>query len=116
MVDPDGGPLDNAPAEAGGVFAGRATNREWTHQAAQPSGGIAKALELSRQRTTDAGLAGQGALGTAFLGPSPDGSGFAVFAAVTGDGAVVQIHVQDGVDGLAPPGTVAPARRRTIPA
>lgn len=49
---------------------------------------------------------GHGAYGTALLGPSPDGSGFAVFAVVTGDGAVVQAHVQDGIDGLAPAGTI----------
>ena len=30
-----------------------------------------------------------------------------MFAAVNGNGAVVQIHVQDGVDGLAGPGTIA---------
>ena len=33
-----------------------------------------------------------------------------MFAAVTADGAVVQIHVQDGVDGLAAPGTVSAGR------
>ena len=30
-----------------------------------------------------------------------------MFAVVTGDGAIVQAHVQDGVDGLAPAGTIA---------
>ena len=30
VVDPDGAPLANAPSrEAGGVFVGRLTNREW---------------------------------------------------------------------------------------
>ncbi len=106
VVDPDGAPLDNAPnAEAGGVFAGSLTNREWVPKA-QPSGWIAKLLNYRASGQLTPGALREGALGTAFLGPSPDGSGFAVFAAVTGDGAVAQIHVQDGVDGLAAPGTV----------
>jgi hypothetical protein len=116
VVDPDGAPLANAPSgEAGGVFVGDVTNREWTPRA-YDSGLIARTLNgffarpLNYKATgqlTPGALAG-GVFGTAFLGPSPDGTGLAVFAAVTGDGAVAQIHVQDGVDGLAPPGTVAP--------
>jgi len=106
VVDPDGAPLDNAPsAEAGGVFAGSLTNREWA-----PRGGHLGWIERWRAGRPSAqltpGALAQGALGTAFLGPSPDGSGLAVFAAVTADGAVVQIHVRDGVDGLAAAGTV----------
>ena len=31
-----------------------------------------------------------------------------MFAVATADGALVQVHVEDGVDGLAPPGTIAP--------
>ena len=89
VLDPNGRPLDNAPSsEAGGVFAAGLTNR------------------AGKQFT--AGDLMQGALGTAFLGASPDSSGFAVFAVVKADGSVVQIHVQDGVDGLAPPSTVSP--------
>ena len=47
-------------------------------------------------------------MGTAFLGPSPDGSCKAVFAVVTADGAIVQEHTLKGLDGLAPRGTVHP--------
>ncbi|WP_292396621.1 di-heme oxidoredictase family protein [Mesorhizobium sp.] len=107
VVDPDGGPLANAPSrEAGGVFAGRHTDREQTPKA-QPSGWLGKLLNYQASGQLTPGGMQTGALGTAFLGPSPDGSGFAVFAAVTADGGVVQIHVQDGVDGLAGPGTVS---------
>ncbi|MCF6101991.1 di-heme oxidoredictase family protein [Mesorhizobium muleiense] len=107
VVDPDGAPLANAPSrEAGGVFAGRHTDREQAPKA-QPSGWLGKLLNYQASGQLTSGGMQTGALGTAFLGPSPDGSGFAVFAAVTADGGVVQIHVQDGVDGLAGPGTVS---------
>ncbi|WP_245458097.1 di-heme oxidoredictase family protein [Mesorhizobium sp. M6A.T.Cr.TU.016.01.1.1] len=107
VVDPDGAPLANAPSrEAGGVFAGRHTDRENTPKA-QPSGWLGKLMNYQASGQLTSGGMQTGALGTAFLGPSPDGSGFAVFAAVTADGSVVQIHVQDGVDGLAGPGTVS---------
>ena len=49
-----------------------------------------------------------GAVGTALLGPSPDGTCKAVFAVVTADGAIVQEHTLYGLDGLAPAGTVRP--------
>jgi hypothetical protein len=108
VVDPSGRPLDHAPSDTGGgVFAGRATDREWIPKA-QPSSWIGKALNYRPSPQLTPGSLMRGALGTAFLGPSPDGSGFAVFAVVTSDGAVVQVHVQDGVDGLAAPGTVGP--------
>jgi hypothetical protein len=85
VTDPDGRPLAGAPSKlAGGVFAGRHTNRV---PAAIP-GAIT------------------GSLGTALLGKAPDGSGRAVFAAVNADGSIVQIHVEKGVDGLAPEGTI----------
>ncbi|WP_254018708.1 di-heme oxidoredictase family protein [Mesorhizobium escarrei] len=107
VIDPDGAPLANAPSrEAGGVFAGRHTDREQAPKA-QPSGWLSKLLNYQASGQLTSGGMQTGALGTAFLGPSPDGSGFAVFAAVTADGGVVQIHVQDGVDGLAGPGTVS---------
>ncbi|RWK56590.1 MAG: hypothetical protein EOR48_05665 [Mesorhizobium sp.] len=110
VVDPDGAPLANAPSrEAGGVFAGRHTDREQTPKA-QPSGWLGKLLNYRASGQLTSGGMQTGALGTAFLGPSPDGSGFAVFAAVTADGGVVQIHVQDGVDGLAGPDTVSAGR------
>jgi len=47
-------------------------------------------------------------VGTAFLGPSPDGTCKAVFAVVTADGAIVQEHTLKGLDGLAHAGTVRP--------
>jgi hypothetical protein len=50
-------------------------------------------------------------VGTALLGASPDATGRAVFAVATADGAIAQVHVQDGVDGLAPAGTLAPLPR-----
>jgi hypothetical protein len=89
VLDPNGRPLDNAPSDAaGGVFASALTNR-------------------SEGQFTTGNLSG-GAMGTAFMGPSPDASNFAVFAVVNADGSVAQVHVQDGVDGLAPPRTVTP--------
>lgn len=90
IVDPDGRPLNGAPSKvAGGIFAGAATNR---------------ARQLAPGAITT------GALATALLGKSPDGSGRAVFAVLDADGALVQVHVEKGVDGLAPPGTVSPSR------
>ncbi len=87
VLDPNGVPLAGAPDPlAGGVFAGDLTNRN----AASTHGIVA------------------GALGTAIITKSPDGSGRAVFAAALADGSVVQVHVQKGVDGLAPPGTFTP--------
>jgi hypothetical protein len=47
-------------------------------------------------------------VGTAFLGPSPDGSCKAVFSVVTADGAIVQEHTVKGLDGLAAAGTIQP--------
>src|SRR5262249_25131612 len=47
-----------------------------------------------------------GAVGTALLGPSLDGTCKAVFAVVTADGAIVQEHTLKGLDGLAPAGPV----------
>jgi hypothetical protein len=55
-----------------------------------------------------AGALSTGAIGTALLGHSPDGSTKAVFAVVTANGAVLQAHTQKGVDGLAPSGSVQP--------
>ena len=49
-----------------------------------------------------------GAVGTALLGPSPDGTCKAVFAVVAADGAIVQEHTLKGLDGIAPAGTVQP--------
>ncbi len=94
VIDPDGRPLADAPSErAGGVFAGSITDR-------------------GPQRLR--GSLRAGALGNALLGASPDASGRAVFAVATADGALAQIHVEDGVDGLAPPGTIAPLKGRRV--
>ena len=49
-----------------------------------------------------------GAVGTALLGPSMDGTCRAVFSVVTADGAIVQEHTAKGLDGIAPAGTVMP--------
>jgi hypothetical protein len=54
------------------------------------------------------GALNAGAVGTALLGRSPDGSQKAVFAVVCADGSIVQEHTLKGLDGLAPPGTVSP--------
>jgi hypothetical protein len=107
VVDPDGVPLANAPSDtAGGVFAGATTPRE-TVPKQMHAGFIASLWNRRPSAQLTPGAIGRGAFGTALLGPSPDGSGFAVFAVVTGEGAIVQAHVQDGIDGLAPPGTIA---------
>jgi hypothetical protein len=89
IVDPTGIPLAGAPSVlAGGVFAGNLTPR-------QPVQLIPGALN-------------RGAVGTAFLGHSPDGSTRAVFSVVLADGSLVQEHTAKNVDGLAPVGTVRP--------
>jgi Di-haem oxidoreductase, putative peroxidase len=107
VVDPDGAPLANAPSDAaGGVFVGAATPRETVPKQVR-TGFFASLWNGQPSAQLTPGAIGRGAFGTALLGPSPDGSGFAVFAVVTGEGAIVQAHVQDGVDGLAPPGTIA---------
>jgi uncharacterized integral membrane protein (TIGR00698 family) len=88
VLDPDGRPLADAPSQrAGGVFAGTLTDR---------------------QQQLDPGGLRTGTIANALLGASPDASGRAVFATVTADGGLSQVHVEDGVDGLAPPGTIAP--------
>lgn len=57
--------------------------------------------------TTTHGL-GTGSLGLALLTKSPDATAKPVFAAVDADGSVLQVHATNGVDGLAPPGTITP--------
>src|SRR5262245_5824713 len=89
ILDPTGIPLAGAPnPQAGGVFAGNLTPR-------LPAQVFPGALDRS-------------AVGTAFLGRSPDGSGRAVFSVVIADGSAVQAHTAKSVDGLAPVGTVSP--------
>jgi hypothetical protein len=87
IVDPDGRPLKGAPnTMTGGVYFDELTGR-------QPSQIIPGALN-------------QAAVGTAFLGRSPDGTGRAVFSVVVADGSIVQEHTAKALDGLAPAGTV----------
>jgi hypothetical protein len=92
ILDPPGEPLAGAPNPMviGGVYAGGMTNRE------------PQAIP---------GALSTGAVGTALLGHSPDGSGKAVFAVVCADGSIVQEHTLKGLDGLAPAGTVYPVLR-----
>jgi hypothetical protein len=91
--DPDGRPLKGAPnPTTGGVYFGSLTGR-------QPAQVIPGALSRA-------------AVGTAFLGRSPDGSTRAVFAVVVADGSIVQEHTARALDGLAPAGTVQPLVRR----
>ena len=95
ILDPTGLPLLGAPNPLiGGVYVGDLTNRNAVASPAQP-------------QVIPGGL-NTGGVGTALLGPSPDGTCRAVFAVVTADGAIVQEHTLYGLDGLAPPGTVRP--------
>ena len=92
VLDPDGRPLADPPNErTGGVFAGGLTNR------------------APQRKPGDLHV---GVVANALLGASPDASNRAVFAVATADGALAQVHVEDGVDGLAPPGTLAPLPQR----
>ena len=92
ILDPTGQPLAGAPnALIGGVYAGSLTNRN---------------VVTSQSSQVIPGSLSAGAVGTAFLGPSPDGSCKAVFSVVTADGAIVQESTLKGLDGLAPAGTV----------
>jgi hypothetical protein len=96
ILDPTGLPLKGAPnPEIGGVYVGNLTNRNVV--------GL-----LPPQSQVISGSLSAGAVGTAFLGPSLDGSCKAVFSVVTADGAIVQEHTVKGLDGLAPAGTVQP--------
>jgi len=100
ILDPNGLPLQTPPnALIGGVYVGSVTNRD---HVTSPS-----------QSQVIPGALSTGAVGTAFLGPSPDGTGKAVFAVVTADGAIVQEHTLKGLDGLAPVGTVQPLLGRS---
>jgi hypothetical protein len=92
--DPDGRPLKGAPhPTTGGVYFGSLTGR-------QPVQIIPGALD-------------KGAVGTAFLGRSPDGSGRAVFSVVVADGSIVQEHTAKALDGVAPAGTIQPIANRS---
>jgi hypothetical protein len=100
ILDPTGLPLKGAPNPLiGGVYAGSLTDRDQVFSTSQI---IPGALST-------------GAVGTAFLGPSPDGSCKAVFAVVTADGGIVQEHTVKGLDGLAPEGTIHPLQNQSWP-
>jgi hypothetical protein len=100
ILDPTGLPLKGAPNSViGGVYGGSLTNRN--------------VVAVPQQPQVIPGSLNTGAVGTAFLGPSPDGSCKAVFAVVTADGAIVQEHTLKGLDGLAPAGTVQPLLGRS---
>jgi hypothetical protein len=88
VIDPTGIPLANAPSQiAGGVFTESKTNRN----PQLVTGAMSTAL-----------------VGNALLGRSPDGSKRAAFAVLAADGSITQAHVELGVDGLAPRGTITP--------
>jgi mono/diheme cytochrome c family protein len=93
--DPTGEPLANGFSPVfGGVYASHATNR--------PDQTVPGSLDT-------------GAVATALIGFSPDGSRRAVFAVLTADGAIAQAHAEGGLDGLAPPGTIAPLEIPAVP-
>jgi hypothetical protein len=84
VLDPNGEPLAGAPDPvAGGVFSGDGTNR---------SSASTEGLD-------------HGAVATAIMTKSPDGTGKAVFLAAESDGSIVQVDVLKGVDAFAPAGT-----------
>jgi len=93
ILDPQGFGLAGAPnPKLGGVYAGSLTNRG--------------AIPPSTSQVIPGAL-NTGAVATAFMGASPDGSKRAVFFVVEADGSIVQEHTGQGLDGLAPPGTVS---------
>src|SRR5215467_9579208 len=100
ILDPTGLPLKGAPSPViGGVYVGSQTNRN--------------VVAVPQQSQVIPGSLNTGAVGTAFLDPSPDGSCRAVFSVVTADGSIVQEHTAKGLDGLAPTGTVQPLLGRS---
>jgi hypothetical protein len=95
ILDPTGLPLAGAPNPViGGVYVGSLTNRN--------------VVAVPHQPQVIPGSLAAGAIGTALLGPSPDGTCKAVFSVVTADGAIVQEHTLKGLDGIAAAGTVRP--------
>jgi hypothetical protein len=93
ILDPTGQPLNGPPnPKIGGVYVGSLTDRDQVYASPQVIRGALRT----------------GAIGTALLGPSLDGTCKAVFCVVTADGAILQEHTLKGLDRLAPPGTVRP--------
>jgi hypothetical protein len=96
ILDPQGWGFKRAPnPEFGGVYYDNLANRGTVGVAGVTSQVIPGGLNT-------------GAVGTAFLGASPDGSKKAVFAVVEADGSIVQEHTLQGLDGLVGPGTISP--------
>ena len=94
ILDPQGWGLAGAPnPHFGGVYTDNLANR-----------GV---VPPSTSQVIPGGL-NSGAVGTALLGRSPDGSGKAVFIVVEADGSIVQEHTLQGLDGLVPAGTISP--------
>lgn len=90
VVDPDGKPLEALLTPvSGGVFAGGLSER---------------APQLIP------GSLDKGSVGTGFMGTSPGNDIRAVFALANSDGSIAQVHVSDGIDGLAPAGTITPLK------
>jgi hypothetical protein len=110
ILDPDGRPFARDPSGAtkpkapnpliGGVYVGSLTNRDAVTPVPTAKPPVPKLTQVIP------GSLSTGAVGTALLGPSPDGTCKAVFAVVTADGAIVQEHTLKGLDGIAPAGTV----------
>jgi hypothetical protein len=99
ILDPQGFGLAGAPnPKLGGVYAGSLTNRG--------------AIPPSTSQVISGAL-NTGAVATAFMGASPDGSKKAVFFVVEADGSIVQEHTLQGLDGLVPPGTIGSLIGRT---
>jgi hypothetical protein len=96
ILDPQGWGFKRAPnPEFGGVYADNLTNRGTVGVPGVTGQAIPGGLNT-------------GAVGTAFIGASPDGSKKAVFFVVEADGSIVQEHSQQGLDGLVTPGTISP--------
>ena len=75
-------------------------------RARSPAGSSPGARRTARRSRWPRGAWTPPGVANAFLGPSPDGGGRAVFAVATATGAIVQLHSEKGVDGLAPDGTI----------
>jgi hypothetical protein len=83
ILDPTELPLAGAPNPAiGAVYVGSLTNRN--------------VVAVPQQPQVISGSLSAGAVGTALLGPSPDGTCKAVLLVVTADGAIVQEHTLRG--------------------
>lgn len=101
ILDPQGWGLAGPPNQLlGGEYFSDVTNRG-------SLGTTASNITLASEQTIPGSLK-TGAVGTALLGPSPDGTGKAVFFVVAADGSIVQESTLEGLDGLVPAGTIDP--------